>query len=183
MIQVRTKDKIFVSVLLPILAICGFLYAVRSPAVKECNQMKARISQLPEPEMFPMMERRLKEKVESAKLELEKVKAEKMPDAKVVADKTASIASRREEVLRLIKMNGASVITIEPVESKGFVHDVLRKTGVCSSPGKVKILLEGEYKSITGSLKEIEEKKMALVVESIELRAGDKCKWEILLWF
>jgi hypothetical protein len=183
MIQIGTKDKIFAAVVLPILIIGGFIYAVRSPAVKMRNDMKAQIAQLPDPVMFPTIERRLKENIEAAEVELKKVKDEKPPALKVVSDKNSSIAGRREEVLSLFKENGVSVRTILPEDNKGFVGDVLKGTGMCPSPSTVKISLEGEYQKMVKSLTEIEKRKMAVIVESLQLVAGGKCKWEIVLWF
>ena len=114
---------------------------------------------------------------------MKKVKDEKPPALKVVSDKNSSIAGRREEVLSLFKENGVSVRTILPEDNKGFVGDVLKGTGMCPSPSTVKFSLEGEYQKMVKSLTEIEKRKMAVIVESLQLVAGGKCKWEIVLWF
>lgn len=183
MIQIGTKDKIFAATVLPILLIGGFLYAVRSPAVKTRDDMKARLARLPDETMFPMTEKRLKEKIEAAEDELKKIKEEKPPALKVAGDKNSSIAQRREEVLSLLKDKGINVTAILPEENKGFVGDVLKGTGMCPSPSSVRISLEGEYQTMVKSLAEMEKRKMAVIVESLQMQAGDKCKWEIVLWF
>lgn len=183
MIQVGKKDKIFVAVLIPVLVFVAFLYYVREPAVKQRAEMKARIAQLPEPSMFPMLERRLKEKVAEAEVELKKTKDEKPPAPKVVANKDDSIAARRETLFDTFRKKGAEIKSVEPIEAASISGDALKATGCRPAPAIVRVSLEAEYPAITGCLKEIEEKKMAVIVEAVEMSVNDKCRWEILLWF
>jgi hypothetical protein len=181
MIRIGKKDRIFVAVLLPVLAMAGFVHCVRRPAMEKSREMKERLFALPEPSAFPLAERRLKEKTEIAKAELEKTKAEKPLAPEVLAWENPSVASRRESVLNVLRAKGANVKSVKPVDGTGISAMALKDTGCNLSPCAVRVLLEAGYPSIVESLKEIEEKKMAAIAESAEMPAAGK--WEILLWF
>ena len=183
MIEVGTKDKIFAAVILPLLAIGCFIYFVRSSEVKKRDEMRRRLVALPEQTGFAITERRLKEEIDIAETELKKVKSQKPLEVKVIADKNESIALRREAVLKIFRANGANVTAILPLEETGEAAAALKKTGFRTSPEAVKISFEADYPSVTASLKEIEEKKMAVITDTVEMSSRDKCRWELVLWF
>ncbi len=183
MVQVRTKDKVFVAVLLPLVLAGCFFYFLRQPAVRERNALDAECQSLPDPEMFPLERRRLETRVQEERQALEAVKAEPRPETAVTGNPDETEAARHDKVLELLRAKDVRVVKSELVNKGGRGGDVLHATGLRPNPVARRLSLESPYAVMVDVLSEFEKRKMAVVPEACSLEAGEGlCKWEVTLW-
>lgn len=188
MMQVRKKDKIFLAVILPLVLLWGYFDFVRKPLVRRFEALKTEQRQLPDEAMFPTEKRQLQKRLAEAEAALAQEKAEKPPALKVTGEPTALAATRQDAVLAALTKAGAKIVRVEPVAGEKTSEDrrgdaVLRATERCAAPEARRFVVEADYATFVSALGAFTAARMAVIPESISLRAGSRtCRWEMVLW-
>lgn len=188
MTKMRTKDKIFLAVAVPLALCAAYFYFWRAPAAKRVAALEAEERRLPCAEDFPAERRALEKRVAAAEKELEEVRAEKAPESSVKGDAGAGAAERQGAALAAFAKHGARVVRVEPVadRSDGWGArggEVLRATGLRPSPEAMRFTVEAPYPDFTAALEEFAAARAPVVPEGVTMgRAGAKCRWEVVLW-
>lgn len=184
MLKVTTKDKIFVQVALPIALLAAFVWFLRNPAVAERNRLAEEYARLPDPAVFPQLEKVLERRVSEAETSLAAARAEEIPASSVKGDPSTGSSERQCMVLDLFKKAGTSILAVEPdVRELGRGGETLRSTGMRPSPEAWKFRVEAGYSAVLFALREMSNAKMPVVPVSVKMDVVDVgCKWEVALW-
>lgn len=188
MTKMRTKDKVFLAVALPVAACAAYFCFWRLPAVRRIGALAAEEARLPNVEDFPAERRALEKRLAAAERELEEARAEKAPESSVRGDAGAGAAERQGRVLAAFAKHGARVVRVEPVaeRSDGWGArggETLRATGLRPAPEAMRFTVEAPYRDFTAALEEFAAERAAVVPESVTMgRAGAKCRWEVVIW-
>ena len=184
MIEVRTKDRIFVAVALPLALLGCYLHFVRGPLATSRTALAAERARLPDPDMFPQERRALSARVDAAARELAAARAEPPPELTVRGRPADSEGVRLQAVFDALQRGGVRVVRAEPVEAAGRAADVLRATGVRPEPAARRVVLEADYPALVGALLACEAGRLAVVAGALSLASGETtCRWEVTLWF
>lgn len=188
MIQVRTKDKIFLAVALPLALLAAYVWLVRQPLATRTAALAAEQRNLPDEDSFPAEKRRLQRRLADAEAELAAEKAEKSPEVAVKGDPESTAAARQDAVLAVFTSAGAKVLHVQPPQAETPPEDVrgdavLRATGRCPAPEMRQFMLEADYAVVTSVLKTFADRQTPVVPESVSLNVdGRTCRWEMTLW-
>lgn len=180
MTPVRTKDKLFLAVVVPLALVAAYVGLWRRNAAREVSALDARLAGLVEEADFPVEERKLEAALKRAAEA--RAAAEALPPvrAAVRADAAARPAEREREVVAVLREAGLSVLRSERVsevrgESAGAA--VLRATGARPEPVLRRYLLDGGYPAVRRALGAFAAREMAVVIETVAMRADGK--WEV----
>lgn len=183
MIQVGTRDRVFVAVALPLALLAGYFYFVRQPLEKDRTALAAERARLPDPDMFPAERRQLRDRVAEAERDLAAAQAEKSPEAAVRGAADESEAARQQAVFDVLHAHGVRVVKSEPVDAAGVCADTLRATGVRPEPVARRLALEAAYPALLEALKAIEAARLAVVPGGWRMTPGEvACRWEVTVW-
>ena len=188
MTKMRTKDKVFLMVAIPLALCAAYFYLWRMPVAKRVGALAAEESRLPNAEDFPAERRALEKRLASAEKELEEARAEKAPESSVKGDVGASAAERQGAALAAFAKHGARVVRVEPVadRSDGWGArggEVLRATGLRPTPEAMRFTVEAPYPDFTAALDEFAAARAPVVPEAVTMgRSGTKSRWEVVLW-
>lgn len=180
MTPVRTKDKLFLAVAVPLVLVAAYMGLWRRDAARAVSELDARLAGLVEAADFPFEERKLKEGLRRA--EEARAAAEALPPvrAAVRADAAARPAEREREVIAVLREAGLAVMRSErAAEMRGETAGaaVLRATGTRPEPVLRRYLLDGGYPAVRRALGAFAAREMAVVVETVAMRADGK--WEV----
>ena len=183
MIQVGTRDRIFVAVALPLAMLAGYVHFIRQPLARERAALGAEQARLPDPDMFPSERRLLRDRAAEAERDLAAAKAEKPPEVAVRGAADESEAARQQAVFDLLHAHGVRVAKAGPVEAAGVCADTLRATGVRPQPVARRFALEASYPALVEALKALEAARLAVVPGAWTMTpGGTACRWEVTLW-
>ena len=188
MTKMRTKDKVFLMVAIPLALCVAYFYLWRMPVAKRVAALAAEEVRLPNAEDFPVERRAIEKRLASAEKELEEARAEKAPESSVKGDVGAGAAERQGAALAAFAKHGARVVRVEPVaeRSDGWGArggETLRATGLRPAPEAMRFTVEAPYRDFTAALEEFAAERAAVVPESVTMgRAGAKCRWEVVIW-
>ena len=179
MTKMRTKDKVFLMVAIPLALCVAYFYLWRMPVAKRIAALAAEEVRLPNAEDFPAERRAIEKRLASAEKELEEARAEKAPESSVKGDAAALAAFAK---------HGARVVRVEPVadRSDGWGArggEVLRATGLRPTPEAMRFTVEAPYPDFTAALDEFAAARAPVVPEAVTMgRSGTKSRWEVVLW-
>ena len=182
--EIRTKDKLFLLVAIPLAAAALYVCRYRTDAVKRIDDCGRRLAALVEPEDFPFEKKRAQSALAEAEAALGRERAVPVPAARVkgTADETA--AARELAVITVFREAGLAVRRSEidagrssDVSATGAA--VLKATGVRPTPVARRYLLEGPYPALQKALKIFADREMAVVVTAIGMREGGAGRWTL----
>jgi len=187
MTEIRTKDKIFLAVVVPAALIAAYWYGWRSPSCRKLAELQSREAQLVEIEDFPMEKRRAERELADAKAELEAERNAPEPQIEVVSARDASEAEREREALEIIRGAGLSVVAGEApkagtIPNSGKAGELLKATGLRPVPIHRSYTVDGRYPNVVKALKAFSEKKMAVIPDSVQMRAAGRSRWTLEVW-
>jgi hypothetical protein len=190
MTRIRTKDKIFLAVAVPLAVCAAYLHFWRMPVAKKVAALAAEERRLPCADDFPHERRALESRVAEAERELERVRAEKAPEGAVKGYADAGVAERQGCALAAFAKHGARVLRVEPMaeSADGWGArggDVLRATALRPVPEAMRFTVEAPYPDFAAALGEFAAARSPVVPEAVNMvRAGTgtKCRWEVALW-
>lgn len=184
MIEVRTKDKIFLAVLVPLALVACHFHFLRAPEARRLAVLRTEQARLPDIEQFPAERRRLEKRLLDARAALDAARAEKPPEAAVRGSAEETVAARHGAAVRTFAEAGLRVVRVETVSGGASRGDaVLQGTGVRPAPAARRFVLEGDYGAFLAALGAWMEAKAAVVPESVSMEGGAQtCRWEVTLW-
>ena len=206
MTEIRTKDKLFVAVVLPVAIVAAYIYFWRAEAGRRVDELAARSAVLVKAEDFDFEMARAKKSRAEALEELEAEKKVPTPEAKVRGKSEAKIAERERAVMGVLREAGLVIRAARNEgEDEGFVvedefgdevvgeayrggaevfrgGDVLKATGVRPEAAKRIYMVEGRYPQVVAALEIFATREMAVVVEKVEMREGRHRRWVLTIW-
>ena len=188
MIQVRTKDRIFLGVVLPCVLLFGYAHFVREPQQKRIRALAAEHQNLPDVDLFPAEKMRLEKRLQDARADLAAARAEKEPELCVKGDPTATAATRQDAIVARLASAGGRVVRIAPPASETPDEQarggaVLQATGRCPAPEARIFTIEADYAAFVSFLKTCASEQVPVVPEGVSMTPGGRtCRWEMTLW-
>ena len=190
MTEIRTKDKLFLAVVVPVAVIAAYWYGWRASASRRLAELETSHAQLVAVEDFPMEKRRAERELAEANAELEAEKKISPPQTKVSADAQASAAERERQVLQLLREAGLTVVG--STESKDGASssgprtarggELLKATGLRNVPVHRAYTVDGRYPDVVKALKAIDDRKMAAIPDRVLMRASGRNRWTLEIW-
>lgn len=190
MTEIRTKDKLFLAVVVPVAVIAAYWYGWRTSASKRLAELETRHEQLVAAKDFPMEKRRAERELVEANAELEAERKVPPPQTKVNADAQTSAAERERQVLQLLREAGLTVVgstaskdgagASGPNAAKG--GELLKATGLRNAPVHRAYTVDGRYPDVVKALKAIDERKMAAIPDRVQMRASGRNRWTLEIW-
>lgn len=189
MIEVGTKDKIFIALVLPAALLWAFLHYGRTPAVKTRDALAAEHGRLPDPMTFPIERRNLQERVAEAEKALVAERARPPVEAAVRGDPNATLAERQNAVFSVFSGNGVRVVSVDGQESDetdaalSAAGTALRDAGTRPEPSMRRLSATGGYSAFSAALGAFCADKSPVVPARVTMTSdGRLCKWEFSLW-
>ena len=187
MTEIRTKDKLFLAVVVPAALLAAYWYGWRASAGRQLAELQSREAHLVTAEAFPIEKRRADHELAEAKAELEAEKKVPPPQVAVVADADTSEAERERQILQLLREAGLTVVGSETPKGAaaayaGKVGELLKATGVRPVPIHRAYTLDGRYPDVVKALKTLAERKMAAIPDCVQMRATGRNRWTLEVW-
>ena len=187
MTEIRTKDKLFLAVVVPAALLAAYWYGWRASAGRQVAELQGRQAQLVTAEDFPAEKRRADRELAEAKAELEAERKIPQPQVAVAADAGASEAERERQVLQVFREAGLTVVASEAprggaVAGSGKAGELLKATGVRPLPGHRAYTADGRYPDVVKALRAFAEKKMAVIPDCVQMRAAGRNRWTLEVW-
>lgn len=187
---VRTKDKVFLAVLVPVALVAAFLWFERMPTSKRLGALRAEQARLPDADLFPSERRQLEGRLAEAEKALAAARAEKPAELAVKGDAGTTMAARQDAALAAFTAKGARIVRVEPAASgRDATREmsrggaVLEGTGIRPVPEARTFVMEAAYGAFVGALRCFSAAKAPVVPEGVSLTVeGKKCRWEVTLW-
>lgn len=179
--EIRTKDKIFLAVFLPVAIIGAYAYLWRMDAAKSIASLADSHANLVAVEDFPMEERIRKARLSEAEQELELERALPLAEQKVVADAAASVAMREREVMKVFADAGLAVMRCDATSENHADASAaaLSATGLCPAPVRRRYTLDGTYPAVKRALDAFCRARMAVIPESLVMRPSGFARWAL----
>lgn len=188
-IEISARDRIFVAAILPLAILGGYWYGWRVDASKNLSLQEQRCDAMVSQEEYAEQKLHASRSLSAAtrQLEEELAKAPVKLHVDPVFDKTP--ADREQALLGVLREVGLNVKSGQTPKA-----DVVRALEVASvleraasfGAGERAILrrykLDGEYPSVKAALDMFVARRMAVVVEKIEMASGDAGRWMLEVW-
>lgn len=187
MTEIRTKDKLFLAVVVPVALLAAYWYGWRASAGRQLAELQGRETQLVTAEDFPTEKRRADHELAEAKAELDTEKKVPPPQVAVMADAGTSEAERERQILLLLRESGLTVVGSEKPKGDTAAHackagELLKATGVRPVPIHRAYTLDGRYPDVVKALKALAERKMAAIPDCVQMRATGRNRWTLEVW-
>jgi hypothetical protein len=165
MIEVRTKDVIILSLVVPVAAAALYFHFWRSASSARLTAIEREISALVEEEDFDFEMAKARRGVEAARAERDAQKSMPSPVSRVKADVAQSEAERMRAISEVFLASSLRIIRCERVISDKTVAAALSSTGLRQKIAARCWELEGGYDDVLKALEKIDsEEKAALPV-------------------
>lgn len=189
MIEVGTKDKVFIALVLPAALLWAFLHYVRTPAVKARDALAAEHGRLPDPMTFPIERRGLQERVAEAERALAAERALPPVETAVRGNPEATLAERQNAVFSVFSGNGVRIDSVDAAEAQepdaapASAGTALRAAGTRPEPAMRRFSATAGYSAFAAALGEFCADKSPVVPVCVSMTSDDGlCKWEFSLW-
>lgn len=196
MIEVRTKDLVFLAVAFPLAVAAVYWFGWRTDAVRRIGELERRQATLVSEENFAFEMAKARRELASAEEEL--AAERKMPPPTVQVRTVGGVpqAERERGVLSVLRASGLLVtsVTSSSVEERGeglsWAGDAhasiggerLKAAGACEQPILRVFSVEGRYPQVVKALERFEILKMAVVPERLEMTEGSRGRWNLSIW-
>lgn len=184
-IEIREKDRLFVAVLAPVLAVCAYWWGWRADASRRIAALEEERARLVTAEEFPMRIAAAERDLESAKAELAAERARPRPEERVKSLDGVSFADRESDVLNVFREAGLDVLRSEtPAARPGAANakDALQAASH-GDPKLRRYVVEGAYPAVKRALDAFSARRMPVVPERVEMApAGDRVRWTMEVW-
>ncbi len=192
MTAVRTKDKLFLIVVVPAVLAAAYAYFWRMDAAKRIERLETRRDSLVSEEDFPFEKAAAERRLASAREELERERATPPAELGVRARADATPAERERDVLRVFGECGLGIVrsnvegTVEELQSSSPASVAggvaLRETGFRPEPVLRRYVLDGSYPAVKRALDRFASEKLAVVPARVEMRDAERERWTLALW-
>lgn len=181
MIEVRTKDRLFLAIALPAAIVGAYLYFWRADAVKRIESAEKTSSAMISAEDYDFEKAKALKSLASAKEELEAEKTAPRPESRVKGEKDAPPAKRESAVLGMFAKEGLGVLRSEEVSREAnFRREALKAAGVEAVLRR--FTLDGSYPAVRRALDAIASEELAAIPEAVEMRESGRARWTISIW-
>lgn len=205
-LKIRSKDKVFVALVLPATAFWAYWHFYRGPAEARLSELDKMNAALFDDERFSAeMDKAVKDRAaareargkadaEKARVDAEKVKADAelvaanaqvadekavaLPPPKVVADPAVTAAQRENQVMTVFREAGLFVAKVEAVPAI-LTAAALSATGSCPAPISRRYVLEGKYSQVKSALVAFAARKMAVIVGKVAMNESGAGRWMV----
>lgn len=189
MTEIRTKDKLFLAVVVPLALLAAYWYLWRADAGRQADELARRRVALVAEEDFPMEKRRADKALDEAKAELEAERGQPMPQTKVKADAQERAAERERAVLQVFREAGLTVVgsaatgeTRRDAAQTGKAGEVLKATGARPVPLHRSYTIDGRYPDVVKALETLAAREMAVIPDGVVMRAEKRNRWTVEVW-
>ncbi len=182
MIEVRTKDRLFLAIALPAAIVGAYLYFYRGDAVKRIGSAEKTSAAMISAEDYDFEKAKALRSLASAKEELEAERAAPRPELRLKGEKDAPPAKRESAVLGIFAKAGLGVLRSEEVSKDGanFRREALKAAGVEAVLRR--FTLDGSYPAVRRALDAIASEELAAIPEAVEMRESGRARWTISIW-
>lgn len=179
--EIRTKDKIFLAVVMPVAIVAAYFYFWRNDAARRVDELSRERDSLVAVEDFSFEKQQVERQLASAKEELAAEEKIPMPAAKVKADAADSVAARELAVLEVFRGAGLSVTSSVAAEAKeSRTGNVLKATGTRPAPVCRTYQIGGRYPDLLTALRTVASREMAVIPECVGMSKPGH--WTLTLW-
>ena len=186
MTEIRTKDKLFLAVVVPLVLLAAYWYGWRAAAGRQIAELEHRQETLVTEEDFPQAKRQADHELDEATAELEAERKVPPPQSTMKANAQASVAERERQTLQVLREMGLTVVGSAEAKGDGTrtgkAGDMLKATGVRPDPVRRSYTLDGRYPDVVKALKTFAEKQMAVIPDCVQMRAGGRNRWTLEVW-
>ena len=193
MTPVRTKDKLFLAVALPLAAAGAYFWCYRADAARKLDALRGETAALVSQETFDDEMRVARRRLAEAEEELAAERKVAPAAVKVKGDAAETPAEREREVLRVFRDCGIGVMRTEDALRGGSAAQLgdgldaraahaLTAAGVRPEPALRRYVLDGAYPAVRNALSAIASREMAVIPVSVEMRENGRGRWTVLLW-
>ena len=180
--EIRLKDKIFLALFIPALALGAYIWYWRLDAAKVLGAMETEAESLVSVEDFPAMKARAARMAAEAKSELEAAKALPKPETSVRTPSDSSLASRESAIMDVFRASLLVVVRSEVVKCGKVAKETLEASGAVGEAFARRYTLDGTYPGVRAALDRFNDAKMPVIVERVEMRPGAISRWTITLY-
>lgn len=187
MTKMRTKDLIFLVVVVPAALVSAYWYCWRASAGRRIAELQGRQAQLVTAEDFPSEKRRADRELAEARAELEAEKKVPQPQVAVVAEAGESEAERERRAIEVFREAGLTVVASEAPKGDaaagaGRAGGLLKATGTRPFPSRRAYTVDGRYPDVVKALRAFAERKMAVIPDCVRMRATGRNRWTLEVW-
>jgi len=190
MIEVRTKDKVFIAAVLPIALIGAYVHFCRIPQAKKNDSLASRHLSLVAVEDFPFEKRRAESALADAQTELEAEKNVPCGEMKVVSKRDDSFADRESAVLKVLRDSGLIVLRSEMLPGGGRADSLDPRDTIWRANGWRRgwcaecrrYTLDGTYPAVKRALDSFAAGKMPVIVQKVDMREDANSRWSLEVW-
>lgn len=200
MTEIRTKDKLFLAVVVPLAAVVCYWFGWRADAGRRLDGLERRHAALVAEADFDFEMAKARRELAASEADLKAERKIPAPEAKVKARRESVAAERERAVLAVLQDAGLFVSAasgaqtepnvqfeedaVLPVErERTFVGgDLLMATGVCPAPILRTYVVEGRYPQVVKALGTFAARRMAVIPEKVNLSESGRGRWKLSLW-
>jgi len=178
---IRTKDKLFLAVVVPAAAVAAYVLLWRADAVKRIETLSRERASLVTVEDFPAERTLAERRLAAAREELAAEERIPMPAVRVKADPAEGVAARERAVLEVFRQAGLIVTSSAATAVESVAGgEVLKRTGTRPAPVCRAYAIDGRYPGLVAALRTMAGREMAVIPERVEMvRPGH---WSVVLW-
>jgi len=179
--EIRTKDKIFLAVVMPVAIAAAYFYFWRNDVARRVVELSRERNSLVAVEDFSFEKQQAERQLALAREELAAEEKIPMPAAKVKADASDSVAARELAVLEVFRGAGLSVTSSAAAEAKeSRAGNVLKATGARPAPVCRTYQIGGRYPDVVTALRTVASREMAVIPEGVAMSKPGH--WTLTLW-
>ena len=200
MTEIRTKDKLFLAVVVPLALVAVYWYGWRAEAGRRLDGLERRHATLVTEADFPFEMATARRNLAATEAELEAERKLPPPEAKVKARRESVAAERERAVLNVLNGAGLFVAAAKNAQTdsnsrfdetaawmsesaRAFVGGTtLAATGVCPNPILRTYVVEGRYPQVVKALETFAARQMAVIPEKVNLNESERGRWTLTLW-
>jgi len=181
MVPIRTKDKVFLAVVVPTAVAAAYWHFWRSDVTRRIDALERERDALVAVGDFPVEKTQAERQLASAQEALTAERKVPMPDTKVKGNASDNVASRELTVLEILRSAGLTVtrsVVTERMES--HAGSVLRATGTRPQPVCRTYEIGGRYPDFLNALRTLAARELAVIPECVGMPKPGQ--WTLTLW-
>lgn len=183
-LEIRTKDKIFLVVVMPILVSALYWWMWRDDAAKRLRNLQEEDLKLVELEDFPMEYKKAENRFSASSLKLEEARRLKPSCEFTLPSTDATFAERESVVLEILRKSGLEILRISSSEHDNSANADEFQLATNYRGQLRRYTLSGTYPSVMRALKKLSNNRVAVIPEEVGMTvSGHSARWiiEVLL--
>ena len=170
MTEIRTKDKIFLAIVVPAAVAALYWFGWREGEWRKIDALRQRQSALVSQEDFDDEMARANRQVRAAREELAAERNVAAPASKVKGNAGESEAERGRAVVETLRAAGLKIVRSEVSDGAQSVLDALKRTAVRPNPTVRRWTVDGAYPALMSALDGFVSGELALVPVSVSIK-------------